>query len=150
MGDPGGFAGSVLEWAPCRAPVAAPTSRSPAGTEVFSEHSGQQEHLYPRTLRRPRRARPPRRRCLACREVAPRTGREACPTEYTNEWEIGVVYGPHGAPDFFTHGDIEVFFSTAWKVHYNSDRTGVRLIGPKPTLGSQGRRRSGAAPFQYP
>ncbi len=29
--------------------------------------------------------------------------------------------------------DIEMFFSTAWKVHYNSDRTGVRLIGPKPT-----------------
>ncbi len=28
--------------------------------------------------------------------------------------------------------DIEMFFSTDWKVHYNSDRTGVRLIGPKP------------------
>ena len=51
---------------------------------------------------------------------------------YTNEWEIGVLYGPHGAPDFFTPDDIEMFFSTAWKVHYNSDRTGVRLIGPKP------------------
>ncbi len=25
-----------------------------------------------------------------------------------------------------------MFFSTAWKVHYNSDRTGMRLIGPKP------------------
>jgi urea carboxylase len=25
-----------------------------------------------------------------------------------------------------------MFFSTAWKVHHNSDRTGVRLIGPKP------------------
>src|SRR4029077_2063702 len=22
--------------------------------------------------------------------------------EYSNEWEIGVLYGPHGAPDFFT------------------------------------------------
>src|SRR5258707_13846386 len=42
------------------------------------------------------------------------------------------LYGPHGAPDFFTHEDIDMFFSTAWKVHYNSDRTGVRLIGPKP------------------
>ena len=51
---------------------------------------------------------------------------------YTNEWEIGVLYGPHGAPDFFTDEDIEMFFATAWKVHYNSDRTGVRLIGPKP------------------
>ena len=52
--------------------------------------------------------------------------------QYTRDWEIGVLYGPHGAPDFFTPEDIEMFFSTAWKVHYNSDRTGVRLIGPKP------------------
>jgi urea carboxylase len=51
---------------------------------------------------------------------------------YANKWEIGVLYGPHGAPDFFTPEDIDTFFSTAWKVHYNSDRTGVRLIGPKP------------------
>jgi urea carboxylase len=49
-----------------------------------------------------------------------------------NEWEIGVLDGPHAAPDFFLTEDIETFFSTAWKVHYNSARTGVRLIGPKP------------------
>lgn len=52
--------------------------------------------------------------------------------EYTNEWEIGVLYGPHGAPDFFTEDDIEMFFSTRWKIHHNSARTGIRLIGPKP------------------
>ncbi|SPE29672.1 Urea amidolyase related protein (fragment) [Candidatus Sulfopaludibacter sp. SbA3] len=51
---------------------------------------------------------------------------------FTSEWQIAVLYGPHGAPDFFTQSDIETFFSTAWKVHHNSDRTGVRLIGPKP------------------
>ncbi|MDP9112895.1 MAG: urea carboxylase [Acidobacteriota bacterium] len=51
---------------------------------------------------------------------------------YAKEWEIGVLYGPHGAPDFFTPEDIEMFFSTAWKVHHHSDRTGIRLIGPKP------------------
>ncbi|MBC7979648.1 MAG: urea carboxylase [Armatimonadetes bacterium] len=48
------------------------------------------------------------------------------------EWEIGVLYGPHGAPEFFTDGDIETFFNTDWMVHFNSARTGVRLIGPKP------------------
>jgi len=52
--------------------------------------------------------------------------------EYPNHWEIGVLYGPHGAPDFFTDEDIEMLFSTHWEVHYNSARTGVRLIGPKP------------------
>ena len=51
---------------------------------------------------------------------------------YTHQWEIGVLYGPHAAPDFFTTADIESFFSTNWKVHHNSSRTGVRLLGPKP------------------
>jgi len=48
------------------------------------------------------------------------------------EWSIGVLYGPHGAPDFFTDDDIATFFEADWEVHYNSNRTGVRLIGPKP------------------
>jgi len=65
---------------------------------------------------------------------------------YENEWEIGVLYGPHGAPDFFTPEDIDTFFSTAWRVHYNSDRTGVRLIGPKP----QWARRDGGEAGLHP
>jgi urea carboxylase len=51
---------------------------------------------------------------------------------YSPDWEIGVLYGPHGAPDFFTSEDIDAFFAADWKVHYNSNRTGIRLIGPKP------------------
>ena len=46
--------------------------------------------------------------------------------------EIRVIYGPHGAPEYFTPAYIETFFATAWEVHFNSSRTGVRLIGPKP------------------
>jgi urea carboxylase len=49
-----------------------------------------------------------------------------------NEWELGVLYGPHGAPDFFTEDDITEFFAATWEVHYNSNRTGVRLLGSKP------------------
>ena len=49
-----------------------------------------------------------------------------------SEWDIHVIYGPHGAPDFFTKEDILKFFSAKWEVHYNSSRTGVRLLGPKP------------------
>ncbi|QQP93074.1 urea carboxylase (plasmid) [Skermanella sp. TT6] len=52
--------------------------------------------------------------------------------DYGHAWEIGVLYGPHGAPDFFTETDIATFFAADWEVHYNSSRTGVRLIGPKP------------------
>ena len=49
-----------------------------------------------------------------------------------HHWTLRVIYGPHGAPDFFTPKDIDTFFASAWEVHYNSSRTGVRLIGPKP------------------
>lgn len=48
------------------------------------------------------------------------------------EWTIGVIYGPHGSPDFFLDEDIETFFTSDYEVHFNSARTGVRLIGPKP------------------
>jgi urea carboxylase len=54
------------------------------------------------------------------------------PAELTGDWTLQVVYGPHGAPDFFTDQDIDTLFSTPYEVHYNSDRTGVRLIGPSP------------------
>ncbi|MEH0714882.1 urea carboxylase [Vibrio owensii] len=53
-------------------------------------------------------------------------------TEFDGEWQIRVIYGPHGAPDYFTQQDIDSFFDAEWKVHFNSSRTGVRLIGPKP------------------
>ncbi|MDP9013220.1 MAG: urea carboxylase [Pseudomonadota bacterium] len=56
-----------------------------------------------------------------------------CVPGITHDWELGVLYGPHGAPDYFTEEDMDVFFSQSWEVHYNSNRTGVRLIGPKPT-----------------
>lgn len=52
---------------------------------------------------------------------------------YDNKvWKIGVTCGPHGSPDFFKAESVEEFFSSTWKVHYNSNRFGVRLIGPKP------------------
>jgi len=62
--------------------------------------------------------------------------RETPPTAliptYTRDWEIKVLYGPHGAPDFFQPDDIADLFSSTYEVHFNSARTGVRLIGPKP------------------
>lgn len=55
---------------------------------------------------------------------------EAAPL--TSDWEIAVVYGPHGAPDFFQDADIADLFGASYEVHFNSARTGVRLIGPTP------------------
>ncbi|HVH07844.1 MAG TPA: urea carboxylase [Myxococcota bacterium] len=58
--------------------------------------------------------------------------REALRPQLADRVEIGVLYGPHGAPDFFTDADVATFFATDWKVHYHSNRTGIRLLGPKP------------------
>ena len=60
--------------------------------------------------------------------------------------EVRVVYGPHGAPAYFTPEYIETFFATDWEVHFNSSRTGVRLIGPKP----QWARESGGEAGLHP
>ena len=57
---------------------------------------------------------------------------EADRPHYTHAWEIGVLCGPHTSPDFFTDDDIDAIYAHAWEVHYQSARTGVRLIGPKP------------------
>jgi urea carboxylase len=97
--------------------------------------SGKQEYFHPGQVRRPCRVRTLATGDLLRFEPDPST--EPAPavnlTRFPEKtWEIGVTYGPHGAPDFFTERDIETFFTTDWRVHYNSDRTGVRLMGPKP------------------
>jgi urea carboxylase len=65
---------------------------------------------------------------------------------YSGDWEIGVLYGPHGAPDFFTEADIALFFSAEYEVHYNSNTTGIRLIGPKPEWARQDGGEAGLHP----
>ncbi|MDQ0870829.1 urea carboxylase [Arthrobacter sp. V1I9] len=50
----------------------------------------------------------------------------------TSTWELSVAEGPHGAPEFFQREDIEELYASEYEVHFNSARTGVRLIGPKP------------------
>jgi urea carboxylase len=52
--------------------------------------------------------------------------------QMTKEWDVRVLYGPHGAPDFFTDDDIAMLCAAEWKVHHHSNPTGIRLIGPKP------------------
>lgn len=66
-------------------------------------------------------------------QVAPQLPSAGLVPDYPSLWDIGVLYGPHGAPDFFTQGSIDALFEADWEVHYNSNRLGVRLIGPKPS-----------------
>ena len=66
--------------------------------------------------------------------------------ELPREWELSVPYGPHGAPDFFQPDDIADLFASAYEVHFNSARTGVRLIGPKPRWARQDGGEAGLHP----
>lgn len=53
--------------------------------------------------------------------------------ELTDRWEIAVLDGPHAAPEYLTDDDVDLLYGTDWEVHYNSARTGVRLVGPRLT-----------------
>jgi urea carboxylase len=52
--------------------------------------------------------------------------------EIGHDWTVGVVEGPHAAPEFFTDGAVETLYEATWEVHFNSARTGIRLLGPAP------------------
>ncbi|MEV6623313.1 urea carboxylase [Amycolatopsis sp. NPDC051106] len=52
--------------------------------------------------------------------------------DFGSHWTIGALEGPHAAPEFFTPEDVDTFYATDWQVHFNSARTGVRLVGPRP------------------
>ncbi|RFA20831.1 urea carboxylase [Subtercola boreus] len=65
---------------------------------------------------------------------------------FTSAWQIGVTEGPHGAPEFFTRADMDVFYATDYVVHYNSARTGVRLDGPRPEWAREDGGEAGLHP----
>ncbi|HYC57294.1 MAG TPA: urea carboxylase [Candidatus Binatia bacterium] len=84
-------------------------------------------------------------RALVVGDVLPLGNADAAPDEmlepgwaramqqqYSQAWELRVIDGPHASPEFFTEDDITAFYANSFEVHYQSARTGVRLIGPKP------------------
>jgi urea carboxylase len=64
----------------------------------------------------------------------------------TDAWRLRVLYGPHGAPDFFTADDIALLLGAEWRVHHNSNPTGIRLIGPKPAWARRDGGEAGLHP----
>jgi urea carboxylase len=48
------------------------------------------------------------------------------------DWRLRVISGPHGAPEHLTEAGAADFFDTTWTVDHRADRTGVRLVGPRP------------------
>ena len=61
---------------------------------------------------------------------------KTCPEElrehFTSDWVLHVLPGPQEAPDFLTKDDMSIFYEAEWKVHYNSNRLGIRFEGPRP------------------
>ncbi|MGZ6827094.1 MAG: carboxyltransferase domain-containing protein, partial [Mycobacteriales bacterium] len=52
--------------------------------------------------------------------------------ELVDAWELRVVAGPHGAPEHLTEQGVDELFAATWTVDHRADRTGVRLVGPRP------------------
>ncbi|MFP9129396.1 urea carboxylase [Niallia sp. BSM11] len=65
---------------------------------------------------------------------APKVNTLACNSQphFKKEWTIGVIPGPHCTTEFLLPEYLQQLTDVSWEVHFNSSRTGVRLIGPSP------------------
>ncbi|AYA77565.1 urea carboxylase [Bacillus sp. Y1] len=64
----------------------------------------------------------------------------------TKEWTIGVIPGPHCTEEFLLPEYLTQLTETSWEVHFNSSRTGVRLIGPAPLWAREDGGEAGLHP----
>ncbi|PSK51622.1 Methylcrotonoyl-CoA carboxylase subunit alpha, mitochondrial [Elsinoe australis] len=74
--------------------------------------------------------------------------------EYGNDWEVMAMVGPH-SDGYFLPEDIEMIYSTKWKVSHNASRSGIRLVGPVPKWarkdgGEGGSHPSNLVEYGYP
>jgi urea carboxylase len=81
----------------------------------------------------------------------PYTLPKACIPDF-NISEVYCMHGPHDSDDFMTEKDKRMLYSTAWKIGHNSNRTGVRLVGPVPEWSRKDGGEGGSHPsnvFDY-
>jgi urea carboxylase len=64
----------------------------------------------------------------------------------SDHWDLRVVTGPHGAPEHLTERGVEELFAATWAVDHRADRTGVRLVGPRPGWARQDGGEAGLHP----
>lgn len=62
------------------------------------------------------------------------------------KWTIGVIPGPHCTEEFLLPDYLDQLTKTSWEVHFNSSRTGVRLIGPVPLWAREDGGEAGLHP----
>lgn len=61
-------------------------------------------------------------------------------------WLLHVTPGPHCTPEFLDPSFLKECCETKWEVHFNSSRTGVRLIGPTPKWAREDGGEAGLHP----
>ena len=71
--------------------------------------------------------------------------RELIP-QYSNKWLVGCLPGPYADPDYFMPEDVEMIHSVEWTVHHDSNRMGIRLVGPAPTWAREDGGEGGTHP----
>ena len=59
----------------------------------------------------------------------PRQPEPALIPDYSQTWHIGVLYGPHGAPDCVSAEMVCALLDTVWRVTQPPERRGVQLTG---------------------
>jgi urea carboxylase len=64
---------------------------------------------------------------------------------YPSHWVVLVMPGPHDE-GYLTPEDIEMLYSTQWKVSHNASRSAIRLIGPVPKWARKDGGEGGAHP----
>ncbi len=74
---------------------------------------------------------------------------EALRPAIAEDWELGVLYGPHGAPDFFTEEDMTVFFSDVVERALQLQPHRRAIDRRQAQLGARRRRRGRFASFEY-
>ena len=66
--------------------------------------------------------------------------------ELTRTWTIGVIPGPHCTEEYLKPDYLNELADTSFEVHFNSSRTGVRLIGPAPLWAREDGGEAGLHP----
>lgn len=56
---------------------------------------------------------------------------ESLRPQYSSPWVVNALPGPH-EEGYLTEEDIEMLYSTDWKVSHNASRSAIRLVGPVP------------------
>ncbi|WP_308640067.1 urea carboxylase [Paenibacillus silvisoli] len=64
----------------------------------------------------------------------------------TRSWTIGVIPGPHCTGEYLKPSYLKELAETSFEVHFNSSRTGVRLIGPAPHWAREDGGQAGLHP----